>query len=156
MVHVLFVCLGNICRSPMAEAVMRHKIEAAGLTGRIQVDSAGTGSWHTGNIPHDGTRAILKQYGISDSGILARQVREKDFLDHRYIVAMDAANIGDLKRFAPLEHQSHVALLMDYVTGKEGTPVPDPYYTGNFQEVYEMVDEGCDALLSHIRSAEQI
>ncbi|MDF2923415.1 MAG: low molecular weight phosphotyrosine protein phosphatase [Paenibacillaceae bacterium] len=156
MIHVLFVCLGNICRSPMAEAVLRHKINAAKLDDRIKVDSAGTGSWHTGNTPHKGTRAILKEYGIADSGIFARQVAEKDFRDHHYIVAMDAANMSDLQEFAPAGHQARVALLMDYVAGREGTGVPDPYYTGNFQEVYDMVDAGCEALLQHIRSQEEL
>jgi protein-tyrosine phosphatase len=156
MVHVLFVCLGNICRSPMAEAVLRHKVREAGLEGKIQVDSAGTGSWHTGNIPHEGTRRKLKDYGISDKGITARQVREQDFQVHRYIVPMDAANASDLLRFAPPAHEAQVMLLMDFVEGKEGAEVPDPYYTGNFQEVYEMVDAGCEALLRHIRSREEL
>lgn len=154
MIQVLFVCLGNICRSPMAEAVLRHKVTEAGLADRIKVDSAGTGSWHTGNSPHEGTRRILKQYGISDKGITARQVREQDFHEHRYIVPMDAANVSDLKRFAPKEHQSEVVPLMDFVEGRKGENVPDPYYTGNFQEVYDMVDAGCDSLLAHIRSRE--
>lgn len=156
MIHVLFVCLGNICRSPMAEAVFRHKVKEAGLDDKIKVDSAGTGNWHTGSIPHEGTRRILQRNGISHSGIEARQVREQDFHDHRYIVPMDAANVADLRRFAPPEHQAQVLPLMDAVAGRKGSDIPDPYFTGNFEEVYDMVDAGCSALLGYIREKEKL
>lgn len=156
MIQVLFVCLGNICRSPMAEAVFRHKVQEAGLEDKIRVDSAGTGSWHTGNIPHEGTRRILQANGISDKGIYARQVKEDDFRDHRYIIPMDASNVSDLARFMPPQHEAEVVLMMDFVEGKKGVNVPDPYYTGNFEEVFGMVEAGCDALLRHIRQKEKI
>lgn len=156
MIRVLFVCLGNICRSPMAEAVFRHKVAEAGLQDKITVDSAGTGGWHTGNPPHQGTRGILKAYGISDEGIRARQVRSEDFGDHQYIIAMDRANVSDLHAAAPQGAAYDIYRLMDFVPEQAGADVPDPYYTGNFEEVYGMVDAGCAALLTHIREKEQL
>ncbi|TVY00335.1 low molecular weight protein-tyrosine-phosphatase [Paenibacillus cremeus] len=156
MIKVLFVCLGNICRSPMAEAVFRHKVKQAGLADLIEVDSAGTGDWHTGERPHEGTRRILKHNGVDDSGIRARQVRKLDFEHCRYIIAMDKSNVNDLTRWTPAEHQAEVKKLLDFVPKHNGGDVPDPYYTGNFQEVYDMVDEGCDRLLAYIREKEQV
>ncbi|MFC0211685.1 low molecular weight protein-tyrosine-phosphatase [Paenibacillus chartarius] len=154
MVQILFVCLGNICRSPMAEAVMRRKVQEAGLAERIKVDSAGTGNWHTGKPPHEGTRGILKRHGVDDSGIRARQVREDDFHEFAYIIAMDDSNVVNLGRFAPKEHRSEVKKLLDFVPKHLGGDVPDPYYTGNFEEVYDMVNEGCERLLAYIREKE--
>lgn len=154
MIKVLFVCLGNICRSPMAEAVFRRKVEEAGLADRIEADSAGTGDWHTGEPPHEGTRRILKQYGIDDTGIRARQVRKDDFNRFRYIIAMDANNVKNLSHLAPANHSAEVKKLLDFVPDRLERDIPDPYYTGNFQEVYEMVNEGCDRLLAYIREKE--
>ncbi|MGV2516491.1 UNVERIFIED_CONTAM: low molecular weight phosphotyrosine protein phosphatase, partial [Bacillus subtilis] len=90
MVHVLFVCLGNIFRSPMAEAVFSDMVKKNGLEDQINIDSAGIGAWHAGNPPHEGTEEILKEKGISTSGITARQVRESDLTDFDYVIAMDA------------------------------------------------------------------
>lgn len=155
MVRVLFVCLGNICRSPMAEAVFRHKVREAGLSDRIEVDSAGTGDWHVGQPPHKGTREILKQYGVSDEGIRARQAAATDFERFRYIIAMDASNVVNLRPWMPAAgHEAEVRKLLDFVPKHQGGDVPDPYYTGNFQEVFDMVDEGCDRLLAYIREKE--
>lgn len=156
MIKVLFVCLGNICRSPMAEAVFRRKVEEAGLSDRIEADSAGTGNWHTGEPPHEGTRRILKQYGIDDAGIRARQARKDDFHQFRYIIAMDESNVKNLLRLAPAGHGAEVKKLLDFVPERFGKDVPDPYYTGNFEEVYEMVNEGCDRLLAYIREKENL
>lgn len=156
MIHVLFVCLGNICRSPMAEAVFRHKVKEAGLDGKIKVDSAGTGNWHIGQPPHKGTRKLLDVKGISYSGIAGRQVQSKDFQAFRYIIAMDANNRKDLLELAGNLQNGELKLLMDFVPGQTGVNVPDPYYTGNFDEVYGMVDEGCSRLLDYIRAKEGI
>jgi len=134
----------------MAEAVMRHKVREAGLTDRIQVDSAGTAGWHAGNPPHEGTRNILKQYGIDAAGIHARQVRYEDYTDFRYIIAMDDSNIGNLAAVAPADHQAEVRKLLEFTKSGRGGDVPDPYYTGNFDEVYEMVEEGCERILAYI------
>ncbi|GGH19117.1 low molecular weight protein-tyrosine-phosphatase [Paenibacillus segetis] len=151
MIKVLFVCLGNICRSPMAEAVFRNHVKNVGLSDRIVVDSAGTGDWHVGHTPHEGTRKILDQYGIDYSGMFARQVSTEDFNDFKYIIAMDDMNVTNLTPLFPTDHQAEVKKLLEFVPKHAGGDVPDPYYTGNFEEVYEMVDEGCVNLLKYIR-----
>lgn len=108
MIHVLFVCLGNICRSPMAEAVFSDMVKKNGLNGQINIDSAGLGAWHAGNPPHEGTKEILKKKGISASGITARQVRESDLTDFDYVIAMDAENIGHLRSMAGYKKRRRV------------------------------------------------
>ncbi len=128
---------------------MRHKVNEAGLADRILVDSAGTAGWHDGKPPHEGTRSILKQYGIDDSGMRARQVRRDDYTDFSYIIAMDDSNVSNLEDFAPDEHRVEVRKLLEFTSSGQGD-VPDPYYTGNFEEVYAMVDEGCERLLGYI------
>lgn len=150
-VHVLFVCLGNICRSPMAEAVFRDMVRKEGLDGRIEVDSAGTGNWHIGNPPHIGTRKRLDQAGISYEGIRARQVHDHDFVTFDYIVGMDESNMEDLRRLSP-EPKARVLKLLDLVPDGKGKDVPDPYFTGNFDETYELVTAGCRALLDKIKA----
>ncbi|WP_178024043.1 low molecular weight protein-tyrosine-phosphatase [uncultured Paenibacillus sp.] len=149
-VGVLFVCLGNICRSPMAEAVFRHLVSEAGISERFAIDSAGTGNWHTGNPPHHGTRRILDQYGISYEGLKARQVAQDDFAQFDYIVAMDNQNERDLKALAR-QTDARIVKLLDLVPESQLKEVPDPYYTGNFEEVYGLVQQGCRALLELIR-----
>lgn len=152
MIHVLFVCLGNICRSPMAEAVFSDMVKKNGLNGQINIDSAGIGAWHAGNPPHEGTKEILKKKGISASGITARQVRESDLTDFDYVIAMDAENIGHLRSMAGYKKAApRIARLLDYVPESDLADVPDPYYTGNFSEVYALVESGCRHLLETIK-----
>ncbi|NOU68542.1 low molecular weight phosphotyrosine protein phosphatase [Paenibacillus sp. LMG 31461] len=154
MIRVLFVCLGNICRSPMAEAVFRHQVKEAGLEDVISIDSAGTGDWHIGHPPHQGTRDILDRYQIGYDGLKARQVRPDDFYHFTYIIAMDDSNVVNLDAFAPefVENEQHASIhkLLDFSSNQAITEVPDPYYTGKFQEVYEMVEESCSRLLAYI------
>jgi len=131
---------------------MRHKVYAAGLETIIEVDSAGTGDWHVGETPHKGTRIILKQNSVDDSGIKARQVATEDFAKHDYIIAMDASNVENIIAFAPDEAgKAHVYRMLDFLPESAVRDVPDPYYTGNFDEVYRMVDASCDRLLAFIR-----
>ncbi|BBW98579.1 MULTISPECIES: low molecular weight protein-tyrosine-phosphatase [Geobacillus] len=150
MVKVLFVCLGNICRSPMAEAVFRHLVKERGLEHVITVDSAGTGSWHVGEPPHAGTRRILSENKIDYSGIRARQVARRDLEEFDYIIAMDATNLNDLRRLAGPRSRAVIARLLDFVPERETDDVPDPYYTGNFAEVYRLIRAGCEHLLETI------
>ena len=147
MIRVNFVCLGNICRSPMAEAIFAKMVRDAGLEDEIAVDSAGTGSWHVGEMAHRGTRQILQQHGIEYSG-RARQVTRQDMDPEAYVVAMDESNTDVLRR----RFGGHRRLyrLLDFAGSSDVRDVPDPYYTGNFEYVYQLVEEGCRGLLAFI------
>lgn len=150
MIRVLFVCLGNICRSPMAEAIFRSKIEAEGLEEKIETDSAGVGHWHVGSLPHEGTQDILTKNRISTEGMIARQIKEEDWDEFEYLIAMDDNNINDLQAINEVEGVV-VQKLMDYVPDAPKKEVPDPYFTGNFDETYELVRRGCERLLEEIK-----
>jgi protein-tyrosine phosphatase len=151
-VRVLFVCLGNICRSPMAEGVFRQLVHNAGLDDRIDVDSAGTSSYHVGERAHPGTRRVLAHHGIQYDG-RARQIRADDGAgETTYIVAMDQDNIEDLR--ARFGNHPRLFRLLDFATSAAVRDVPDPYYSNNFDNVYRLVEDGCRGLLKAIRSNE--
>jgi protein-tyrosine phosphatase len=151
MIKVLFVCLGNICRSPMAEAVFRQKLKAAGLTEKIKVDSAATSRWEVGSLPHKGTRNILAQQGIDYENIRATQITAQDLATYDYIIGMDQANVRDLMDLASESEKTKIHLFMEPVSGKETQEVPDPYYTGNFQETFHLVTVGTEAWLEKLK-----
>ncbi|USG64886.1 low molecular weight phosphotyrosine protein phosphatase [Brevibacillus ruminantium] len=149
MIHVLFVCLGNICRSPMAEAVFRHLVQEEELDSLISIDSAGIGGWHAGNPPHHGTCQVLTEKGISHEGLRARQITPADFSAFDYIVCMDEENLAALTKMAPSGVQ--VYKLLDFAGHLAERDVEDPYYTGRFDYVYQLVEAGCRGLLEDIK-----
>jgi protein-tyrosine phosphatase len=158
-VRVLFVCLGNICRSPTAEGVMRALVAEAGLEETIELDSAGTGAWHVGSPPDARASEAARSRGIALAGT-ARQVTVDDFYDFDLIVAMDRANARDLGAIAPGEAEGEkVRLLREFDPASAGAgelDVPDPYYggSGGFIEVLELVQGACEGLLAEIRAGE--
>ncbi|HLS65995.1 MAG TPA: low molecular weight protein-tyrosine-phosphatase [Pseudogracilibacillus sp.] len=150
MIRVLFVCLGNICRSPMAEAVFRHRVLEEGLVEKIEVDSAGTALWHSGKPPHEGTRNKLDEVGISYDGMTARQIRQDDFDRFQYVIVMDEDNLSNLRAEYDIPDHVVVKKLLDFLEDNPEKNVPDPYYTGDFQETYELVTAATEALLREI------
>lgn len=154
-IRVLFVCMGNICRSPMAEAIFRHLVEQAGLSDRFEIDSAGTGGWHVGEPPHSGTQRVLARHNISTAGMRARQVRSADIDQFDYILVMDRENLADLGRFHPRARE-RAKLLLSFAPELEVDEVPDPYYNGRFDEVYQLIETACRNLLAYIREREGV
>ncbi len=144
---VLFVCLGNICRSPMAEGALRVAADAAGLA--IHIDSAGTGGWHVGNPPDRRAQATALANGVDISGLRARQVEAEDFLRFTHVFALDAENLRNLERLMPPDATAELALLLDMVPGREGQAVADPYYGGDegFAETWRDVTAAAEALV---------
>jgi len=149
---VMFVCMGNICRSPMAEGVFRQLVKDRGLADRFEIASAATGHWHLGNAPHAGTRKELAKHGISLPGKTAQKLTAADLQVYDYIVAMDEENVQDV-RYA---FNKELPRLLDYVDDINEKDVPDPYYSGNFERVYDLVVAGCQGLLNHILKQEQL
>jgi protein-tyrosine phosphatase len=151
-VRILMVCLGNICRSPTAEAVLRARLAAAGLAGRVTVDSAGTGGWHVGEPPD--RRAIVHgaRRGYDLAPLRARQVDDADFARFDLILAMDEDNLADLEAACPPEHRHKLRLLMDGAGPGHGRAVPDPYSRGPeaFERVLDLVEVACDALVAQL------
>lgn len=148
MINVLFVCLGNICRSPMAEVVFNDMLEKEGLAGKVSVDSAATSSYEVGNPTHEGTVERLAKEGLSAEGIRSRPLNDND-LDADYIVAMDSSNIENIKDFIDGRNSGKVRKLLSYA-GRDDD-IADPWYTGNFDVTYDDVVEGCRALLEEIK-----
>ena len=178
--RLLFVCLGNICRSPTAEATMRALVREAGLQEEIEIDSAGTGGWHVGSRPDARAVAAARARGVALEGA-AREVRAEDFEDFDLLIAMDRSNLRALRQLAPSEEaRAKVRLLREFdpaSTGRARPPgpngadsgrraardasvgdldVPDPYYgaAGGFEEVLDLVQAACEGLLEHVRAGE--
>ncbi len=159
MIKILFVCLGNICRSPTAEGVFRHKLNQAGIRdgylGSIFLDSAGTGAWHVGSPPDRRSQEMALKYGVSLKDLRARKITRQDFSDYDYILGMDQENIRNMKAVCPPDHHHKISLIMDYAENCPGiTEVPDPYSGGleGFDRVFDIIDRGSAGLLKHIQA----
>ncbi|PRX38426.1 protein-tyrosine phosphatase [Meinhardsimonia xiamenensis] len=146
---VLMVCLGNICRSPTAEAVLRRMAADAGL--RLQVDSAGTGGWHVDKPPHPPAIRAAAARGYDLSALRARQVTERDFSRFDLIVAMDRDNLATLERLRPAGSGARLRLLLDYAGAACGGEVPDPYFTGDYETALDLIEAGCAGLVEALR-----
>jgi protein-tyrosine phosphatase len=153
MVKVLFVCMGNICRFPTAEAVFRARVEEAGLVQQILVDSVGTHDYHIGNPPDLRTQRAARQRGYDLSGLRGRQVGVADFTRFDYVLAMDNANMAILYRMCPPPQRDRLGLFLQYASSHPQREVPDPYYGGEdgFERVLDMVEDAAAGLLQHIR-----
>ena len=144
---ILFVCLGNICRSPLAEAALRAQSVAAGVA--MTIDSAGIGDWHVGRPPDPRAQETARRHGLDISSYRARQVTTEDFTRFGHIFALDQQNLKDLRRIEPSRHIAEVALLMDLVPGRKGTAVIDPYYGDeeDFEQAWADVSAATERLV---------
>lgn len=150
---VLFVCMGNICRSPTAEGVFRHHVKEAGLETRILTDSAGTHAYHVGEPADRRAQAAATRRGFSLEGIRARRVADEDFQNFDYILAMDQLNLVTLEDRAPDETRAKVRLFLEFAESRSESEVPDPYYGGaaGFERVLDLVEEASRGLLETLR-----
>lgn len=154
MIRVLFVCMGNICRSPTAEGVFKHLVATEGLADRIASDSAGTHDYHIGAPPDARSQAAAAQRGYDLSPLRARQVSVQDFADFDYVLAMDEANRTALRRLCPTQYRDRVQLFLEFAPDAGRRELPDPYYGGRqgFEEVLDLTERAAQGLLQHLRA----
>ena len=149
---LLVVCLGNICRSPMAEGALRARLEASPLAGRVEVDSAGTGGWHAGESPDRRAIACARGHGVDIAKQRARQLSARDFDTFDWLLCADRANLRDVLQIAPATRRDRVALLLEWAGMQAGSEVPDPYTGGpeDFQRVWRLVDYAAQAVVARL------
>ncbi|MFK7885989.1 MAG: low molecular weight protein-tyrosine-phosphatase [Gammaproteobacteria bacterium] len=152
--RVLFVCMGNICRSPTAEGVFINALEEAGLASNVLTDSAGTHAYHVNEPPDSRSQKAAKKRGVDLSAQRARRVEDTDFEEFDYIVAMDRDNLANLKARCPEQRQQRLHLFLDFTTEHNGQDVPDPYYGGRrgFERVLDLVETASAGLIEHLQS----
>lgn len=152
-VKVLFVCMGNICRSPTAHGVFQQLVQEQGLSQSIRVDSAGTHSYHVGNPPDARSQATAKQRGVDLSTLRARRFVSEDFNEFDYVLGMDADNLADMRAIRPDDARARLQLMLEYATRFNQREVPDPYFGNDgFELVFDMIDDASRGLLQHIRA----
>lgn len=153
MTRILIVCMGNICRSPMAHGVVRQRLADEGLAAKVELDSAGTHGYHAGAPPDERAQAAARRRGIDISDLRARGVAAADFETFDLILAMDEENIGTLRQRADARHHAKIHLFMEYAVGDAGRNVPDPYYGGpiGFERVLDMVEDAAEGLVGRLR-----
>jgi len=152
MISVLFVCLGNICRSPLGEGVFKALLREKGLEEQFIVDSAGTAGYHIGKLPDPGSRKVAKKYGFSIDDQRARQIQQDDLKKWDYIIAMDDSNYSNIKKLGRVEGELH--LMREFDPEEKGRNVPDPWQMGDsaFDEVHTIVRRSCEKMLAYILS----
>ncbi len=152
-VRILFVCMGNICRSPTAHAVLRQRLDATGLGDRIAIDSAGTHGFHVGRGPDRRAEEAARARGYAMADLRARQIEAEDLATYDYVIAMDEANLEDVQRLADRASRARVARLLDFLSEPPQRDVPDPYYGGpnGFEQVLDLVEAASDALIERVR-----
>ena len=148
MIKILFVCHGNICRSPMAEYIMKDMVEKAGLGWKFEIASAATSAEELGNPVYPPARRELAAHGISCKGHSARQITRRDYQDWDYLIAMERYNLRNIKRIIPDDPEGKISLLMQFAGRDED--IEDPWYSGNFGGVFRQISEGCAALLKEL------
>lgn len=148
MINILFVCLGNICRSPMAEFVMKDMIKKKNLTDEFYIASAATSREEIGNPVHHGTREKLKDLGISTNGKYAIQLTREDYQQYDYLIGMEQSNITNMMRILGGDPEGKVSRLLDFSTNPRD--IADPWYTGDFDITYHDIYEGCEAFLKYV------
>lgn len=153
MTKILFVCMGNICRSPTAEGIFRTMVRDASIEHLVKIDSAGTHAFHVGEAPDPRAQAAAKKRGIDISMLRARQVSKDDFRDHDLILAMDWENLSLLQQTSPKQYQHKLMLLMRFATDNEEATVPDPYYGGSdgFEKVINYATDACTGLIEVVK-----
>lgn len=154
MIKILFVCHGNICRSPMAEFVLKDMVQKRGLGDCFYIASAATSTEEIGNPVHHGTRNKLREVGISCAGKHAVQMKKSDYQKYDYILGMDSWNLRNMKRIVGSDPEGKVKLLLDY--SSQPRDIADPWYTGNFEVTYSDIVEGCEAFLKYLAESGKI
>ena len=154
MIKILFVCHGNICRSPMAEFIMKHMVKERGIAKEFYIASAATSSEEIGNPVHPGTRKKLREYGISTDGKYAVKLKKSDYDNYDYLIGMEQWNIRNMLRILGSDSQKKVWRLLDF--SEQPRDIADPWHTGDFDTTYQDIDEGCMAFLDYLARNQSI